>query len=296
MKFPIIAAVLAAMLLSLTACGAPIEPPAVVSENVEADLPPEKSPFPVSFDGETFEHAPAAVVSLSPAVSEMICDLGAAGSLVAASDYCDFPPVSELPKAGSPANPDVEAILSIGADLLITQSPIASTDALKLRQCGVRVLSLDEPTSFAGLCENYIKLAMLFYGGTDSSGTAEAVLSGIDAAMTEAKALGINTTFVVVEAETPDGLMLSPGGTLASDIFSVFGTNLREESPDFTATEEELFELAPETVFYASGLDHDEIEAVFPHSALVEVDFERFERPTVRLAEVIREAEGRLGG
>lgn len=281
-------------LLLLVSCGTQIEAPLVSAPPV-TDAPPIQEPFPVSFDGETFEHAPAAVVSLSPAVSEMICDLGAFTSLVAASDYCDFLPVSELPKAGSPADPDIEAISSVGADLLITQSPIASTDILKLKQAGVRVLTLESPTSFAKLCENYIKLAMLFYGGTGSQDTAAAVLAGIDSVMTEQDAREINTTFVVVEGAAAEGLRLSPGGTLASDMFSVFGENLWGESEKFTASEEELFELAPETVFYSDALDSDEIEEIFPRSKLIAIDFERLERPTIRLAEVISGAGAQLG-
>ena len=289
-----LAALLLAALL-LASCGTNIDPPPI-AETQATDAPPVQEPFPVSFDGETFDHAPAAVVSLSPAVSEMICDLGAFTSLVAASDYCDFEPVSQLPQAGSPAAPDVEAVISLSPDLVISQSPIAATDRILMEQAGIRVLSLPEPQTFAGLCENYIKLAMLFYGGTGSENTASAVLAGIDAAMTEAQNAGISTTFVVVEAEAPEGLRLSPGGTLPADMLSVYGENLWEDSEVFTADEDALFVLAPETVFYSDELDEDDIEDVFPHSKLIPIDFERFERPTVRLAGVMSEITSRLAG
>ena len=289
-----LAALLLAALL-LASCGTNIDPPPI-AETQATDAPPVQEPFPVSFDGETFDHAPAAVVSLSPAVSEMICDLGAFTSLVAASDYCDFEPVSQLPKAGSPAAPDVETVISLSPDLVISQSPIAATDRILMEQAGIRVLSLPEPQTFAGLCENYIKLAMLFYGGTGSENTASAVLAGIDAAMTEAQNAGISTTFVVVEAEAPEGLRLSPGGTLPADMLSVYGENLWEDSEVFTADEDALFVLAPETVFYSDELDEDDIEDAFPHSKLIPIDFERFERPTVRLAGVMSEITSRLAG
>ena len=289
-------AVIICAALIFCACGTRIEPPNIVSGPVVTDAPPVKPAYPISFDNENFESAPASVASLSPAITEILYDIGAADKLVAISDYCDYPMgVAGTPVIGSPARPDIDAIIALKPELLITQSPMASRDVLTLKQEGIRVLEMAAPSSYAELCDAYIKLAMIFYGAVDFTDIAYPVLERLDSQMSAAQELGVSKSFVVVEAESPDGLMLSHGDTLCSEMLSVFGGNLWEDSERYTATDDELFILAPEVVFYARGLDRDDIEEVFPYSQLIEIDLERFERPTVRLSQVISECADKLG-
>jgi iron complex transport system substrate-binding protein len=63
---------------------------------------------------------PQRVVSLVPAVTEMIFAVGEGARVVAVSSYDRFPPeVARLPKAGALLDPDVERILSLKPDLVI---------------------------------------------------------------------------------------------------------------------------------------------------------------------------------
>ena len=290
----IFAVIISAALL-LCSCGKTIDPPPLVSEAEKTDLPPIKEPYPVSFDDETFEASPMRVVSLSPALTEIMADLGLFDRLCAVSDYCDYPEAAaSLTKAGSPASPDIDGIISLSPELVITMSPIASTDLILLRQAGARVLEISPPQSFAGLCEIYIKLSMLFYGAVDFQAVAEGALSGLDSAMSAASELGISRSFVIAEGECEGGLLLSNGAAFCSSVLSVFGYNLRLATDPFTATEDELFELAPDIVFYSDEIDRDRIDEEFPHSELVPIDFERFERPTARIAEVVNGCTERL--
>ena len=295
MKLLKLAAAVICAAFILAACGEAIPEPDLVSKQPEPDLPPERPAYPVSFDDQTFDAAPVSVASLSPALTEIIFDLGAQDILVGVSDYCDYPAEAEaLPKLGSPANPDISAITAAAPELLLTQSPIAAPDALALKNAGIRILELGQPKSFAELCEVYIKLSMAFYGAVDSQATASAALSGIDSEMSAAQDLGINVSYVIVEREAEGGLMLSPGGTLCSDMLSVYGNNLWEREEKYFADEDELFELAPDVVFYSDELDKDGIGEEFPHSELIPISIERFERPTVRLKDVIAGCSERL--
>lgn len=291
-----LAAVLCAALI-FCACGSEIEPPdnVAVSKPVVTDPPPDRAAYPIDVDGISFEISPISVVSLSPSVTEILYELGAGGRLVAISDYCVYPPdVTELPTAGSPASPDFDAISALEPELLIAQSPMAASDLIPLKQEGIAVLELSSPKSYAELCDIYMKLALIFYGSIEYRDTAWDAIEVLDSQMNEAQSLGISKTFVIVEAEAENGLMLSHGGTLCSDMLSVFGTNLWGDSDRFIATESELFELAPEVVFYASGLDESRLKREFPRSLLIEIDLERFERPSARLAELIAECAEKL--
>lgn len=65
--------------------------------------------------------APRRVISLVPAVTEMLFAIGAGSQVAAVSSYDQDPPeVKALPRVGALLDPDVERILSLRPDLVIT--------------------------------------------------------------------------------------------------------------------------------------------------------------------------------
>jgi iron complex transport system substrate-binding protein len=64
---------------------------------------------------------PQRIVSLVPALTEMLFAIGAGPQVVAVSSYDEFPPeVKALPRVGALLDPDTERILSLTPDLVIT--------------------------------------------------------------------------------------------------------------------------------------------------------------------------------
>jgi iron complex transport system substrate-binding protein len=62
----------------------------------------------------------ARIVSLVPAITEMLFALGAGPQVVAVSSFDDYPPqVKALPRVGALLDPDVEGILALRPDLVI---------------------------------------------------------------------------------------------------------------------------------------------------------------------------------
>ncbi len=282
--------------LIFSACADAIPEPLVskAPKTVAEDLPPVQEPYPVSVENDTFESSPQSVVSLSPSVTEILNELGLGDRILAVSDYCDYPEsVNSLPRVGSPASPDPEAIISAAPEILITASPIAATDILKLREAGIRVLEIKSPDSFGELCDTYFKLSFIFFGALEGPANARNAYSAIDSKMSEISSNGFGKTFVVVEDYAPDGLMLSPQSSLSGNLFAPFGENLWKEDK-FNATEDELFEIGPDVVFYSGAVDEDDVEKTFPHSKLIEIDFTRVERPSQRLVEMLQKAEQEL--
>src|SRR5262245_21122101 len=63
---------------------------------------------------------PSRIVSLIPAVTEMLFALGAGSQVVAVSSFDDYPPqVKGLPRVGALLDPDLERILSLRPELVI---------------------------------------------------------------------------------------------------------------------------------------------------------------------------------
>ena len=84
--------------------------------------------------------APGGVVSLSPALTELVCHLGQERKLVARSTACDWPEsVKSLPAAGNFAEPELERILAMKPALVVSNEFVNPKDADALRQAGIAV-------------------------------------------------------------------------------------------------------------------------------------------------------------
>ncbi len=280
--------VLSVITFAVTSCST-IDPEQSVSEPPITDAPPERQPYPVSFENESFDSSPGTVASLSPAITSALCDLGLADRIVGVSSYCEKPS-ADVSVIGSPAFPDIDAIIELAPELLITQSPLASADVIRLEQSGIRALRLAVPTSFAYLCEQYINLALIFYGNIDSQGVALEALSEIDGAMVEAQELGLGLSYIAVNGVSDGVFIVSSGGDLQTDMLDVYGTNLFDGRDGHFVSEEELGEIEPDVVFVnmsSAGIDAVE-DAVGGSPEIVYIDSVEFERPTAALAETIR--------
>ena len=83
------------------------------------------------------------VVSLSPAVTEMIFKLGGGNKLVGRSSACDYPvEVKSIPVAGMLGIPDAEKIISQRANVVITDTVAPGGSWSKLEKAGIRVVRL----------------------------------------------------------------------------------------------------------------------------------------------------------
>ena len=92
--------------------------------------------------GSSLATAPARrIVSLVPALTEMLFAIGAGPQVVAVSSFDDFPPeVKALPRVGALLDPDVERILTLRPDLVITYGSQGSVEA-QLARAGIRTFS-----------------------------------------------------------------------------------------------------------------------------------------------------------
>ena len=92
--------------------------------------------------GSSAATAPARrIVSLVPALTEMLFAIGAGPQVVAVSSFDDFPPeVKALPRVGALLDPDVERILTLRPDLVITYGSQGSVEA-QLARAGIKTFS-----------------------------------------------------------------------------------------------------------------------------------------------------------
>lgn len=84
---------------------------------------------------------PQRIVSLTPALTEILFAVGAGDRVVGVTQYCDFPPAAKTkPKVGGYVNPSVESVLALKPDLvLVSPGPGNRDAALAMRRAGLRL-------------------------------------------------------------------------------------------------------------------------------------------------------------
>ena len=135
--------------------------------------------------GHTLQFAapPVRIVSLLPSLTETVCELGGCDRLVGVDRYSNWPePVKKLPQVGGGMDPNIEAVVALKPDLVLTS--VSSRAAERLRALGLRVLQL-EPRTSAQVREVVTRL-----GTALQLPTADRVMRGIESGV-EAAALSV---------------------------------------------------------------------------------------------------------
>jgi iron complex transport system substrate-binding protein len=85
--------------------------------------------------------SPRRIVSLVPAITEMLFAIGAGPQVAAVSSYDEFPPeVKALPKVGALLDPDTERILALRPDLVVVYGSQSDLQT-QLQRAGIRTFS-----------------------------------------------------------------------------------------------------------------------------------------------------------
>lgn len=113
------------------------------------------------------------IVTLSPGATELMFAAGGGDKVVAVVAYSDYPPAAQkLPSVGNHTRIDLEALLALEPDLVITWvtgNPPAQIELLQ--ELGLPLFAI-EPRTFEGVSSAIERLSVL--AGTEAEGSAEA--------------------------------------------------------------------------------------------------------------------------
>lgn len=268
--------VAAVFVFSMTGCEEITNEPVKEPEPVPVD-------YPFAIDDITFIKAPETVISLSPALTEIIYEMGYGSKVVGRGSYCDYPEeVTAVTDVGSSANPDIDEIIKLKPELLITQSPVAEKDKDRLLENNIDVLVLKNPSSYSTLKTYYTEIEMIFTGASEATKAAEITLQPLAQELSGTEAEG---TFVYIM--TSD-MAVATGDTLAGEILSYFGENIASGNNRYNITAEELAEKQPDYIYISSDVDieslGDSIKGLnaYVNGKIIKIDGSCFERPTER--------------
>ena len=206
-------ALIAALLLTVTACAA------------DATTTPTADPaqeFPVTVEADngpvTIDELPEAIISLSSTATEMLFAIGAGSQVVAVDDQSNYPadaPMTDL--SGITAN--LEAILSYEPDMVVIQFDPGALIA-GLETVGVPVLVYGAALTIDDI---YRQMEALGTATGNVAGAAETnaeITAGLDDAVTASGDLGENVTYY---HEIDSLLYTATSSTFLGEIYGLFG-------------------------------------------------------------------------
>lgn len=178
MKSKILSLILALLLLAgFAGCNAFSRPGTGSPDEAAESLPEEDLEYPVSINGASLAFRPGIIVSLSPAITEKLGDLGLQSRLEGISDYCDAPEGFESAggaRVGTAQRPDIDEITKLSPHLVLTEVELTEAEASAVAAAGAQLAVIPRAGDIGGVLKNYNTLAVLLEGRRTGAALGEA--------------------------------------------------------------------------------------------------------------------------
>lgn len=191
---------------------------------------------------------PQRIVSTSPAVTEIIYALGGSHLLVGRTDFCTYPPEAmQIASIGGISNLNIERIMSLNPDLVISGSMIPRKSTIQMEKMGVPTVCVIEQQHYEGLYDNISKIGRLI-GCTQTADSLNAVLRD------RLKRLDVQTTtkprsVYYVVGFGASGNFTAGGDSFINDIIRLAGgRNIAEDITGWSYSLENLMQQNPEYI------------------------------------------------
>ncbi len=191
---------------------------------------------------------PQRIVSTSPAVTEIIFALGGSDLLVGRTDFCVYPPeAAQITSIGGISNLNIERIVSLNPDLVISGSMIPKKSTVQMEKMGVPTVCVIEQQRYEGLYDNISKIGSLI-GRTKAADSLNALLRD------RLKRLNVQTTaqpksVYYVVGFGASGNFTAGGDSFINDIIRLAGgRNIAEDNSGWSYSLEKLMQQNPDYI------------------------------------------------
>ncbi|MBD3867031.1 MAG: ABC transporter substrate-binding protein [Acidobacteria bacterium] len=205
------------------------------------------------------------LVVVSPSAAEMLAELGMLERIVGIGDFVSRPPgLNRLPRVGPYNAPNIEKVLDLRADILVTvRSEAARASNARLRDLGVEVLELDT-SHWEGT-----RQALRTLGDRlDLGESAGEILASLDEAMTtiRQRAEGSPSPKVLFVVGRDPLYVAGPGSHIDAMIQTAGGTNIAadSDSPYQLVSLETMLQRLPEVIIDTSDNGPDALRGRLP--------------------------------
>lgn len=179
----------------------------------------------------TLNSTPARVVSASPSTTELLYAIGANGSIVGVTDYCDYPlnatgksPKDIFPSIGGFYSPNFEKIAGLNPDLVLLDASVKKQKDMMTQfdSVGIKYVVLYPGKNVTEIQNNIRYIGQVF----DKEATADKLITDMDQKLSAiSNAIGIVSSkpkVMVMVAWSPT-IYVNGGNTFINDIINAAG-------------------------------------------------------------------------
>jgi iron complex transport system substrate-binding protein len=191
---------------------------------------------------------PQRVVSLSPAVTEIIYALGADSLLVGRTEFCLYPPqASRIENIGGISNLNIESILALEPDLVISGSMVGKKVTEQMDAMGTPMVCVIEKPRFEALYDNITAIGCLVDKEHEADSLNKLLRNKIDNLSTY-QPTNVSTAYYVVGFGA-GGNFTAGGNTFINDIIRMAGgRNIAEGIEGWSYSLEALMKEDPDYI------------------------------------------------
>ncbi len=230
------------LIFLLAACGAP-QQQAAITDTVTDDY------------GRTVvvPAQPQRVVSLSPAVTEIMFALGADDILVGRTDFCEYPDeASQIPSIGGISNLNIEKILSLKPDLVISGSMVGKKVTDQMDAMGTPMVCVIEKPNFEALYDNIKAIGRLVGKEHEADIIVDSLKWKVERLLADTTLSTLNSQLsscYYVVGFGPSGNFTAGGNTFINDIIRMAGgRNIAEGIEGWSYSLEALMKEDPDYI------------------------------------------------
>ncbi len=214
------------------------------------------------------------IASVSPQVTEILCELGCIDRLVTRTDFCKFPPqVEKIQTVGGINDANLELIISLRPDIVITSSIFPKKSVIVLENADLPVLSFREGSKIEDMYKVMSTLGKLVSREkvadsliNDCKSRLKTVALRCDSIIKTKNITKPKVYYVVGYGASGD---FSAGAdTYVNEIFNLAGAdNIAKNAKNWSFNKEELFKNQPEYIFVRT-YDVENFKTTHPYSEL----------------------------
>lgn len=216
----------------------------------------------------TVTKEPQTIVSISPALTEIIFELGQGSKLIGRTDYDDYPAeVFDIPSIGDLYSPSVEAIAELNPDIVLVSSIVPEDVYNQLRDLGYTVVIICDETTLGGMFDNINSVAAVL----NCADVAETYCAELQARLDNIPQVEEEVSVYYCLGYGEWGDYTAGGDTFINDIIVAAGaTNVAADVQGWAYSVEALLEADPDYIL-VSTWDYDTFIVTEPYSTLTAV-------------------------
>lgn len=215
------------------------------------------------------DSVPQRIISLSPAITEMVFLLDEADKLVGISDFCNYPEATDtMNRVGGLQNINVESLVALNPDVVLIGSIVSKQDVEKMEMAGLKVVVIREENKIDGLCNSITILGKLL----NKSDLAKQKVKDIQSRLNHVRRgmEGVQTNkkvYYVVGFGDAGDYTAPPTSHIHEIITTAGGSNIGAKLTSWNVSREYIFESDPDIIIIRNE-DMDAFVHTKPYSLL----------------------------